>query len=606
MESTRRAPRRRVPAAAALGALLAAIWALAALVGRDTALERADFVFANGGEVSSLDPHEARGVPEGRVLRCLYEGLVRRDPQRLSPMPGVAESWEVSPDGLEYVFHLRQTARWSNGDPLTAADFVWSFLRLLEPATAAPFARELHVVEGALDFAQGADSAGGAPVRDPATVGLSARDEHTFVVRLTRPVAYFLDVLALPAFFPVHRKSIEALRARDPAGWQTAWSRPETLVVNGPFVLALRRPGDRMRLTRNPHYWGADEVAFDTIDVLALSHWGTAFNLYLTGEVDWIDGMLPAAVVPQLRGREDFLRQPYLGTYFLRVNTTKPPLSDARVRRALALSIPRAAICESLLQAGQEPLTTIVPWGGIGEYASPRSFEEDLELSRELLVEAGFGPDGEEFPPIKLHYNTSEAHRDIAEVVAEAWRTELGLDVGFENQEWKVYLDTQSQLTYDISRSSWIADYSDPIGFLQIFTTGNENNRTGWSSPAFDTLIASAEAAPPGKQRNEILAQAEEVLLEELPVLPVYSYVTQNLVNPRLGGFRRNALNEHSPRDFYWMDDEELAARRAKSSTTRTAAPGPAQGKYSAVERERRAAREAKEAAKEKEAEQQQ
>lgn len=587
MPSPLAATRGRIPAAAALGAALAGLAALAALVGREAALERADFVFVNGGEVSTLDPHAARGVPEGRVLRCLYEGLVTRTPGTLAPAPGVAASWEVSQDGLEYAFQLRPEARWSNGDALTAQDFVWSFLRVLDPETAAPFAYELYAIEGALDFAAGHD---GASARDPAAVGVRARDAHTLVVRLERPVAYFLDLLALPAFFPVHRASIEALRESDPALWQPRWARPGVLVTNGPFVLALRRPGDRMRLSRNEHYWGAREVAFDTIDALALAHWGTALSLYLSGEVDWIDGMLPASVVPQLRGREDFQRTPYLGTYFLRVNTTKPPLDDARVRRALALAIPRESICDSLLQAGQSPCTTIVPWGAIGDYVSPRSFEQDFHKARELLRKAGFGPGAQEFPPIALHYNTSEAHRDIAEVVAAAWRKELGIEVALENQEWKVYLDTQAQLDYDVSRSSWIADYADPIGFLQIFTTASENNRTGWSSAAFDALIVAAQAARPGPERNRRLAEAEALLLEELPVLPVYSYVTQNLVRARLGGFQSNVLNEHSPRDFYWMDDAELAARRARATTRRTKNFGPAQGKYSAQAAQRRAA----------------
>jgi oligopeptide transport system substrate-binding protein len=585
------ATRGRIPAAAALGAALAGLAALAALVGRDTALDRADFVFANGGEVSTLDPHAARGVPEGRVLRCLYEGLVTRAPGTLAPAPGVAESWELSEDGREYVFHLRADARWSNGDPLTAEDFRWSLLRVLDPETAAPFAYELYAIAGALDFATGRDGTGRERLRDAETVGISAPDARTLVLRLERPVAYFLDLLALPTFFPVHRHSVEALQAADPALWQTRWSRPDTLVSNGPFVLALRRPGDRMRFARNAHYWGADEVAFDTVDALALSHWGTALNLYLSGAVDWIDGMLPAAVVPQLRGREDFLRTPYLGTYFLRVNTTRPPLDDARVRRALALTIPRAAICDAVLQAGQAPLTTIVPWGGIGDYVSPRSFAEDVKAARALLREAGYGPEGEEFPPIALHYNTSESHRDIAEVVAAAWAKELQIEVALENQEWKVYLDTQAQLEYDVSRSSWIADYPDPIGFLKIFTTANENNRTGWSNAAFDALITAAEGAPPGTQRNALMAEAEDLLLEELPVLPVYSYVTQNLVNARLGGFHSNVLNEHSPRDLYWMDDAELAAQRARTPGRDTPAHGPAQGKYSAAAAARRAAR---------------
>jgi len=590
--AARASTRGRIPVLGALGAALAGLALLAALVARHAALPRADFVFANGGEVATLDPHAARGVPEQRVLRCLYEGLVTRAPRSLDPAPGVAASWELSEDGRRYVFHLRPEARWSNGDPLTAEDFVWSFLRVLDPETAAPGVQELYALEGALDYVTGRDASGHELPRDPARVGVHALDAHTLELRLERPVAYFLDLLAMPSFFPVHRASVEALQARAPTRWRTLWTRPENLVGNGPFRLALRRPGDRMRLARNAHYWGNANVAFDTIDVLALSHWGTLFNLYVSGELDWINGMLPPTLVPQLRGREDFRRTPYLGSYFYRVNTTRPPLDDPRVRRALALAIPRQVICDQLLGGGQGALTTIVPWGGIGEYRSPDVLDGgyDLDEARELLFEAGYGFGKQEFPPITLLYNTSESHRDIAEVIAETWGRELEIEVRLENQEWKVYLDTQVQLGYDVSRSSWIADHADPIGFLQIFTTANENNRTGWSSAAFDALIAAAAGARPGPERNALLAQAEELLLEELPVLPVYSYMAQNLVAPRLGGFHANMLDEHSPRDLYWMDDAELNAKRANLPRPLLPAHGPPGGKVSPAERARRAA----------------
>lgn len=598
--AARASTRGRIPVLAALGAALVGLAALTALVGRHAALPRADFVFANGGEVATLDPHAARGVPEQRVLRCLFEGLVTRAPRTLEPAPGVATSWEVDPGGRRYVFHLRPDARWSNGDAFSADDFVWSFLRVLHPETASPGAYELFAVEGAADYATGRDAAGREVERDATRVGVRALDAHTLEIRLVRPVAHFLDLLAMPTFFPVHRHSVEALQARDPLHWRTQWTRPENLVGNGAFRLALRRPGDRMRLTRNPYYWGTDEVAFDSIDALAIAHWGTAFNLYLSGEVDWIDGMLPPTIVPQLRGREDYKRTPYLGSYFYRVNTTKPPLDDPRVRRALALVIPRRAICDQLLQAGQEALTTIVPWGGVGEYTSPANeFGDDAaEEARELLLEAGFGPEAAQFPPIVLHYNTAESHRDIAEIVAEAWNTELGIEVTLENQEWKVYLDTQVQLGFDVSRSSWIADHGDPIGFLQIFTSGNENNRTGWSDAAFDALIAAAQGAEPGAERNTLLAEAEAILLEELPVLPVYSYMSQNMVAPRLGGFHGNVLNEHPPRFLYWMDNDELGGKRERAGIPRPYLPphGPPQGKYSPAERARRAARAAQRA----------
>jgi oligopeptide transport system substrate-binding protein len=559
--------------ASALGGLLA--------LSRPGEAPRADFAFNLGTEVTTLDPGAVTGVPEGRVLRALFEGLVRRDPLTLQPRPAAAEAWETDESGTVYTFHLRPGARWSNGDPLRAEDFEWSFRRLLEPETAAPYAYLLWPVVGARELNTGLGADGRPAERDWARVGIRALDERRLRIELRQPSPHFLDVLAFYALMPVHRPSLEAARAGSSRRAQVDWLRPGRLVSNGPFVLAGRRINDRIRMTRNPLYWDADGVAFRTLDALVVSSPSTALDLYLAGEIDWLDATLPPELVPRLARREDFHAAPYLATYFYRVNVTRPPLDDPRVRKALSLAIDREAICSKVLQAGQRPARSMVPWGGIGQYVAPRMDAGGAGCARELLAEAGWhGPGARELPPIEIHYNTADVHRDIAEVVAAGWKRELGIDVRLRNQEWKVYLDTQSGLAYDVSRSSWIADYADPATFLEIFETGGENNRTGWSDPRFDALLAAARAEADSARRNARLAEAEALLLEALPAIPIYWYVTQNLVNPRLGGFHANALNDPLPSSWYWMDDSELERRRAAQppGLVRVPAPGPREG----------------------------
>lgn len=564
-----------------LAALLVALVVGAVLASAlGTRRERADFVFTGGGEVRSLDPHAATGIPEGRVIRALFEGLVVRDPQTLAPAPGCAETWTVSPDGLTYTFHLRPDARWSNGDPVTAADFVWSWTRLLEPRTAAEYAAQLWCVEGAREFASGGDGA-----RDPTLLGLRALDERTFEVRLAEVQPRFLDVLCFYAFVPLHRASIEALQARHPTSWGTLWTRPEHLVSNGAYYLAERRIHERIRLAKSPHYWDADGVAMRTIDVLALESWSSALNLYLTGEIDWVDGAIPSNLVGQLTQREDFRATPYLGVYFYRVNTTRPPLDDVRVRQALSRTVRRAEITNKVLKAGQAPNHSFTPWGRIGDYVAPAMAPGDPAAAASLLAAAGFATPaskgaGKPFPKLELHFNSSETHRALAEVVAHHWKQALGIDAKLRNQEWKAFLSAQSSLDYDLSRSSWIGDYADPGNFLEIWTSDSPNNRTGWKNARYDELIARARGTLVGTQRNALYREAEQILLNELPCIPIYSYVSQNLVNPRLGGFDDNALNEPSLSRLYWRDGVELdAARKAdKRGKKRAPAPGPING----------------------------
>jgi oligopeptide transport system substrate-binding protein len=505
---------------------------------------------------------------------ALFEGLTVKHPATLEPLPGVAESWEVAPDGLLYTFHLR-AARWSNGDPLGAEDFAWSWRRLLEPETAASYAYLLWCVRGAEAFARAAPEARAALW--PA-VGIEARDARTLVVELAGPTPYFLALTSFHPLFPVHRRSLEHFQQTFPETWQSEWIRPGHLVSNGPFKLRDRRVNDRLRLVKNNEYWDAGAVAFRSIDVLAVEHVGTGLNLYLAGDVDWID-RVPTALVPALAKRPDFAPAPYLASYFYRVNTTRPPFDDARVRRALALAIDRRAICEHILKKGEQPSWSLTP-PALPGYTRPSmahadpgaeladydaALERDRAEARALLAAAGFGP-AHPFPPFEIHFNTSETHRDIAEVIADGWRAALGLDARLLNQEWKSYLDSQQTLRFDLSRSSWIGDYADPNSFLEVFVGGGENNRTGWRNERYDALVARAAREGDRARRSAALAEAESILLAELPILPIYSYASQNLVNPRLDGFFANVLDEHPPKFWRWKSAPEPAAAPARGA----------------------------------------
>lgn len=722
---------RQLRQGAALAILIGLAIGAATVLGA-ARLPRADFVLNNGTEIQSLDPHTVTGIPEGRVMRAIYEGLVVKHPQTLAALPGMAESWEVSEDGLHYRFYMRDGAQWSDGTPLDAHDFEYSWRRLVSPETAAEYAYQLWCVEGAEAFTllpddrmyreiddswwqqvapgryrvghtrfagmrAGADRAfpirsddplggpkpthpnssiidwrtsaeppdildgpvklvgGGGPrqinipsnalgdgVRiverntTPATdssphaawyeeqwifeievsqqsladldlltadqyrdfawkyrVGVQASaDGKTLDVTLREPTPYFLDLCAFYPFFPVSRTAIERAQERWPSSWRIEWLKPEHLVTNGPYRVAFRRVNDRIRLEKDPGYWDADHIAFDTIDLLAVDHLGTSLNLYLTGEVDWIDRPI-AGVIPRLLPREDFNPAPYLGSYFYRVNVTQPPFDDVRVRRALALSIDRRAVCEKITKSGERPSYSMVPRSLAGytggemahstsEATYEANFAQDLEEAKRLLAEAGYGEGGKEFPTFEILYNTDQTHKDIAEVLADSWSKQLGINAKTLNQEWKVYLDSQRTLDYQLCRSAWIGDYLDANSFLDMWMTGNENNRTGWGDPRYDALIRAAASEPNVAARQRLFDEAETILMEELPILPIYDYTSRNLANPRLGGFAGNALDEHFTKFWYWMDDAELAEKRAAqpSDWVEVPARGPSAGKY--------------------------
>ncbi len=567
-------------------AILGSILGLAGWITTRARIEPADLTFINGTEIQSLDPATVTGVPEGRILRCIFEGLTFKHPNTLDPMPGMAESWEISEDGLTYTFKMREGARWTNGDQVTAHDFVYSWERFLHPLTGAEYAYQLWYVTGARAYSTQVDE-NGEPVNDFSSVGIRAEDAETLVVELDEPTPFFLQLTAFYPMFPVNRRNIDEMKADYGDGWQIHWLKPENLVTNGAFRVVERRIKDRIRLAKNEDYWDADSIALNSIDALAVDQYMTNLNLYLQGDADWIN-YIPNQLISRLLEREDFTPTPYFGTYFYRVNVDRPPFDDVRVRQALALTIDRKAICENITKSGQRTWGGLVPFG-MGAAYTPGSmesaalkaedyesgFDTDIRRAKGLLAEAGYGPNGAELPTIEILYNTSETHRDIAEVIGDAWKRHLGVRVRLLNQEWKVYLDSQTQQSYDVSRSNWIGDYLDPNTFLDMFVTGGENNKTGWGDPRYDALIEAAKSETDADARFALLGEAEQLLMTELPILPIYSYSTQNIVNPRFGGFGENLLDEQFPRWWYWRSDDEVAAWRGNFAAEREAAGLP-------------------------------
>jgi oligopeptide transport system substrate-binding protein len=500
--------------------------------------KRADLVFLNGAEPEALDPALITGQPEGRVANALFEGLLTFD-QSGKAQPGMAESWEISEGGRVYTFRLREGLRWSDGVSLTAHDFVNSWRRTLDPATASEYAYQLHYLKNAKAFNEGA-------ITDFSQVGVSAPDERTLRVELENPTPFFLDLCAFVTLLPVPMHAVE--RHGD------NWTKPGHLVSNGAYLLEAWRLNDRIRLQKNPHYWNAANVAMETIDILPVSKANTAFNLYASGQADLMmdKGLVPPALLGEIKKRDDFHAAPFLGTYFLRYNCAKGPFADARVRRAFSLVIDKQSLVERITRAGELPARSFVPPGAGGYDPIDACENFDPAEARRLLAAAGY-PEGRGFPMVTYLYSEGELNEAIAVELQGMWRRELGVNVQLQRQEWKVYLRSISSLDYDIARSSWVGDYPDPNTFLDMFVTGGGNNRTGWSDPRYDKLIAEAAAELDPPERFRILRQAEEILVcQEMPVCPLYFYVGIQLYDAnRLGGLEGNVLDEHPLKEMF-------------------------------------------------------
>jgi oligopeptide transport system substrate-binding protein len=454
---------------------------------------------------------------------------------------------------MRYTFHLRD-CQWSDGTPVTAHDFTYSWKRVLDPAMgAAYYAYQLFYLTGAQEFNEG-------KLTDFSKVGVRALDAKTLEVELKEPTPFFLYLTSFFTLFPVNRACVER--------YGDLWTRPGKIVGNGPFILEEWITSRRIRLVKNPRYWDEEKVKLNVVDALPTENQSTAFNLYMTGEADWVDGAgIPLHLIDLLRTRPDFHKTTILVTYFYRFNVTRSPFNDARVRKAFNLAADKQRIVEKILRAGQVPAATFVP-PGMPYYTPPEGLAYNPEEARRLLAEAGY-PGGKGLPRVSILFNTSEAHSQIAVEMQAIWKENLGIHVDLENQEWGTYLNTESALDYWISRAGWVADYPDPNTFLDMFVTGGGNNRTGWGNTRYDTLIARAAQERDQKKRMAFFREAERILVvEEMPIMPIYFYVSLNLYDAnRIGGIYPNPLDEH-PLKYIYIKNRTGETARGRTGDT--------------------------------------
>ncbi|MDA7735919.1 peptide ABC transporter substrate-binding protein [Porticoccaceae bacterium] len=505
--------------------------------------------WGNGTEPQSLDPHIATGVPEHHIISSLMEGLVHKDGETLEPRPGVAKSWDISADGRVYTFYLRQDARWSNGDLHNAHDYVWSWWRALQPALGNLYAYMYFPIANAKAYYDG-------EIGDFSQVGVKALGDYVLQVTLTEPIPYFLQLLDHYSTYPVHRATIEKFGTADQRG--TRWTFEGNIVGNGAFQLKEWKINRRITVERNPHYWNAENVRLNQVVFYPTENVTTEERMFRAGQLHY-SGIPSDKIQAYSQSDDPSLRiQPYLGVYFYRLNVDKPQLSDKRVRRALGMTINRDQLVSQITKGGQIPAYAITPPGTMGYYPeSDLAF--DPEGAKKLLAEAGY-PNGEGFPTTEILYNTSEGHRKIAVALQQMWKKHLNIDVVLLNQEWKVYLDTVSNHHYEIARAGWIGDYVDPNNFLDMFLCNGGNNRTRWCNPEYDQIILQqVPKAKTHQQRLELFQQAETILLDEMPVIPIYIYTSNNLVHPTVKNFGRNILNQANYREMY-LESEKTEA----------------------------------------------
>ena len=489
----------------------------------------------NGKEVQDLDPHLVNTVSSLNIISVLLEGLVSEDPHDLHPVPGMAESWNISPDDKTYTFHLRHNARWSNGDPVTAHDFLESYHRILSPMLASTVAYMLYPVANAEAFNKG-------KIDNFNEVGFRALDDWTLEITLANPTPYFLSLLNHYSWFPVHIPTIKKYGPVFERG--SRWTRPGRFVGNGPFTLKEWRLNDHIRVKKNATYWDAQKVALNGIVFHTIESNDVEERSFRSGQLHVTDSIPVNRIDRYRREHPELLRiDPYLGSYFFRVNVTKSPLSNRLVRRALAMAIDRKSLAENVWRGSQLPAGCFTPPSTAG-YTCEASIPYDVDLARKTLAQAGY-PNGRGLPSVEILFNTSENHKLTAEAIQQMWRQNLNVNATLVNQEEKVYIESRRQMNYQIYRSTWIGDYVDPNSFLDLWVTNGTNNQTGWSSAVYGRLIAEASHTSDQAARYAAFQRAEAILLDEAPIIPLFFYTHTFLIQPSVKGWYPTILDHH-------------------------------------------------------------
>ncbi len=522
---------------------LAGNLAMAATVpaGVDLAAKQ-ELVKGNGDEVQSLDPHKIEGVPESNVSRDLLEGLVISDTQG-HPIPGVAESWE-NKDGKVWTFHLRKNAKWSNGEPVTAQDFVYSWQRLADPKTASPYASYLQYghLENIDDIIAGKKS--------PDTLGVKALDANTLQVTLSESVPYFFKLLIHPSMSPVYKPAVDKFGEK--------WTQPENWVGNGAFKLQAHVINERIVVVRNPDYWDNANTKLDKVTFLPISSEVSDVNRYFSNDgSDMTYNNMPIELFKKLQrdNPKELHVDPYLCTYYYEINNQKAPFTDPRVREALKLGLDRDIMVNKVLAQGQLPAYSYTPPATDGaNLTKPEWFgwsqEKRNEEAKKLLAEAGYTAD----KPLtfELLYNTSDLHKKLAIAASSIWKKNLGVNIKLNNQEWKTFLDTRHQGNFDVSRAAWCADYNEPSSFLNTMISDSSSNTAHYKSAAFDKVMADSAKASDEKSRSDLYAKAEQILDKDSAIVPVYYYVNARLVKTYVGGYTgKDALDNVYDKNLY-------------------------------------------------------
>jgi len=485
----------------------------------------------NGGEPGSLDPALAEDVHAFNVLRDLYEGLVTEAPDG-SLVPGVARLWEVSDDGLGYTFQLRDDALWSDGSPVVAGDFIASLRRALSPDSQSPYAFLLYPILNARAVAGGE-----MPL---AALGVRALNSKTLEIHLHSPTSYFPGILAMPIAFPLFQGQI--LDARQ-------FSDPASFVGNGPYVLKERQVGSRIRLEKNPRFREAGTVDVPIIDYLPIEDPDAEYRMYRAGDLD-ITATIPPAQIANIRSNrpEEVRISPSLALYYIALDLSESPMSDATLRQALSMALDRDVLVD-IIGRGEQPAYGVVPTGVSGYAGAHFDWQnkpqnERQQRARTLYAQAGYGPE----KPLRftLMYDVGDIHETVALAVTAMWRDVLGADVTLDKREWKYFLDTRdNRADWQAMRFAWFGDYNDASTFLEIFRSDSPQNLSGFRSPEYDELLDAAALTLDYDARSEYMNEAESYLLSASPIIPLYFFVSKHLVSPRVVNYQSNILDVH-------------------------------------------------------------
>lgn len=501
--------------------------------------ERQIMHIGNAVEPTEIDPHVTSGLGEYHLQMAVFEGLVAKHPQTLEAVPGVADRWEISEDKTVYTFHIRENARWSDGEKLTAYDFEYSWKRVLQPEIGCDYTTDFFVIKNAEAYYKG-------EIKDFADVGIKALDASHFQVTLNYPVPYFLLQMDNFPMYPVQKKTIEKFNAFKERG--TRWTRPENFVGNGPFVIDKWIPTVVFSVKKNPYYWDSANVKLNEIHFYPYDNILLEERMFRSGQLHKTE-FLPSEKSEKYKNSAEYYQSPFYAIYYYLLNNKVKPLDDVRVRKALAYSIDRESLVKNVTKGGQKPSYHYTPDNPFG-FTAKVNFSYDVDLAKRLLSEAGY-PEGKGFPKLELTYNTNADHLKNAQAIQQMWKKNLGVEISLRNLEWKVYLDARSTRNFQILRRSNVADILDPATFLLPMMTKDPMNDSEWGSARFDELMERSKLAKTQEERFAYFEQAEKILVDEMPVIPLYEYTTNNLVAPNVKGYYKNILDYHPYKYIY-------------------------------------------------------